>query len=106
LQETIAVAPWRSDHRLALARVCSQAEDWPGAVSACRAALRLNPELLEARSLLIQGYLGSHQPEKADAEFQTLLRFYPASREVWQQWYAQQKQTGPEGADFTTNAEP
>ena len=87
LQKTIAVNPWRSDYRLALAQVCSQAGDWPGAIAACREAIRLNPELFEARSLLVQCYLRSDEPEKADAEFQILLRFYPASREVWQQWY-------------------
>ena len=31
--------------------------DWPGAVAACREAIRLNPELFEARSLLVQCYL-------------------------------------------------
>ena len=101
LQKTIAVNPWRSDYRLALARACYQAGDWPGAVAACREAIRLNPELFEARSLLVQCYLRSHEPDKADAEFQILLRFYPASREVWQQWYEQQKQAGPGGADAT-----
>ena len=82
LQKTIAVSPWRSDYRLALARVCSQAGDWAAAVAACREAIRLNPELFEARSLLVQCYLRSHEPDKADAELQILLRFYPASREV------------------------
>ena len=52
LQKTIAVNPWRSEYRLALAEVCCQAGDWPGAVAACREAIRLNPELFEARSLL------------------------------------------------------
>ena len=98
-QKAIAVNPWRSHYRLALAGACYQAGDWPGAVAACREAIRLNPELFEARSLLVQCYLRSHEPDKADAEFQVLLRFYPASREVWQQWYEQQKQAGPGGAD-------
>ena len=39
--------------------------------------MRLNPELFAARSLLIQSLLRSHQPEKADAEFQTLLQPLP-----------------------------
>jgi hypothetical protein len=92
LQETIAVNPWRSDYRLALARACAQAADWPAAAAACREAIRLNPELLAARSLLVQSYLRSHEPEKADAEFRTLLRFDPSNREVWQRWYQRQKQ--------------
>ena len=95
----MAVDPWRSDYRLALANICYQVGDWPGAVAACREAIRLNPELFEARSLLVQSELRSHEHDKADAEFQVLLRFYPASREVWQQWYEQQKQPGPGGAN-------
>ena len=75
----------------------SEAGDWAGAVAACREAIRLDPELFEARSLLVQCYLQSHEPDKADAELQVLLRFYPASREAWQQWYEQQKQAAPAG---------
>jgi predicted CXXCH cytochrome family protein len=92
LQKTIALDPWRSDYHLALAGVCVQAGDWPGAIAACREAIRLNPELFEARSLLVQCYLRSHEPQKADAEFQILLRFYPASREVWQEWYKREQE--------------
>jgi tetratricopeptide (TPR) repeat protein len=106
LQKTIAVNPWSSDYHLALARVCYQVRDWPGVVAACGQAIRLNPELVEARSLLVQCYLRSQQPERADAEFQILLRWYPASRAVWERWYDQQKQAGPEGLDFGTTGEP
>jgi hypothetical protein len=58
-----------------------------------------------ARSLLVQCYLRSHQVEKADAEFQTLLRFYPAGREVWQQWYDRLKQA-PGDVESSTTGEP
>jgi Flp pilus assembly protein TadD len=106
LQKTIAVSPWRSDYRLGLARVCSQAGDWAGAVAACREAIRLNPELFEARSLLIQCYLQSREPDRADAELQDLVRFYPASREAWQQWYKHQKQAGPAGGGSASSGAP
>ena len=92
LRKTIAVNPWMSDYHLALAKVGYQAGHWSEAVAACREAIKLNPELVEARSLLVQCYLRSRQPDRADAEFQILLRFYQASREAWQQWYEQQKQ--------------
>jgi Flp pilus assembly protein TadD len=95
LREVIAVNPWRSDYQLALARNCAEARDWPGTVAACREALRLNPERFEARSLLVQAYLYSGEPSKADAEFQILLKFSPVSRNLWQQWYEQQKRAGP-----------
>jgi hypothetical protein len=88
-----------SEYHLALAGICFQSRDWPAAAAACRDAIRLNPELVEARSLLVQSYLGSHESHKADAEFQVLLGFYPSSREVWQQWYEQQKQGGMGGGN-------
>jgi predicted CXXCH cytochrome family protein len=106
LQKLVAANPWRSKYRLAMANACYQSGEWPGAIAACREALRLNPELFEARSLLVESYLRSHEPDKADAEFQTLLRFYPASREVWQQWYKEQKQAGPGGVGPASGGEP
>jgi predicted CXXCH cytochrome family protein len=101
LEKTIAVDPWRSDYQLAMATACYHAGDWPAAVAACREAIRLNPELIDARSLLVQCYLRSNEPEKADGEFQVLLRFYPASREVWQQWYQREKDVGGADVDGT-----
>lgn len=92
-ESAIAINPWRAHYRLAHANACSQAREWQAALAACQDALRLNPEMIEARSLLIKCYLQSHQSEPADAEFQILLRFYPASREVWQKWYDDQKRT-------------
>jgi predicted CXXCH cytochrome family protein len=106
LQEAIAVDPWRSDFRLALAEVCAQAGDWPAAVSACREAIRLNPELFEARSLLVRCYLRSREADKADAEFRTLVHLFPASREIWQQWYDRQKQAGAGAAVSTSDGQP
>jgi Flp pilus assembly protein TadD len=103
LRKIIAVDPWRSDYHLALAQVSTQMGDWPGAAAACREAIRLNPELLEARSLLVQCYLHSHEPGKADSEFRSLLRFHPASREVWQQWYEREKQASQGGMPLPGN---
>jgi predicted CXXCH cytochrome family protein len=105
LRKVIAVNPWRSDYRLALARYCVQVRDWQGAIAACHEAIRLNPELFEARLLLIQGYLHSAAPTEADAEFRTLLQFYPADREAWQQWY-EQKRAGTGDAVPTSNGRP
>jgi tetratricopeptide (TPR) repeat protein len=87
VREVIAVNPWRSDYRLALARFCIQAGDWSAAAAACRDAIHINPELYEARSLLVQCFLKSGAPDKAEREFRTLLRFDPANKAVWQKWY-------------------
>jgi cytochrome c-type biogenesis protein CcmH/NrfG len=94
LEKVIALDPWRSEYYLALADVCTQTEDWQGAVAACREAIRRDPELFEARSLLVRCYLHTGQPENADAEFRTLLRLYPASREPWEDWYKEVKRAG------------
>jgi cytochrome c-type biogenesis protein CcmH/NrfG len=106
LEKAIALDPWRSGHRLALAEVCAHAGDWPGAVAACREALRLNPELFVARSLLVRCYLRSHEPDQADAEFRTLLCFYPAAREVWLQWYEREKAEQGAADSSTTKEAP
>jgi predicted CXXCH cytochrome family protein len=106
MQKAISVNPWQSQYHLALANICCQVGDWPAAIVAARDAIRLNPELFEARSLLVQCYLRSHELDKADAEFTVLLRFHAASREVWRQWYVQQKQAGPDGVDTVTTGAP
>lgn len=95
LRELIAANPWRSDYHLALATYCAQAQDWPGAVAACRAALQLNPELGEARVLLVQALLAAGEPAQADAEFQHLLDFHHGSEALWRQRYEQLKRAGP-----------
>jgi tetratricopeptide (TPR) repeat protein len=106
LQDAIALDPWRSKYHAAMALANAQSGDLLAAIAASREAIRLNPELFAARSRLVQFYLRSHQPEAADAAFQTLLRFYPASREVWQQWYERQKQTGSLEVDFPISRDP
>jgi hypothetical protein len=106
LQEAIAVDPWRSEYRLNLAQICFQDRDWSAAAAACRDAMRINPELLPARALLVRSYLRSQQIEKADAEFQTMLGFYPASREAWQEWYKSEKQAASAGASPSTDGAP
>jgi len=90
-RKTIAVNPWRSDYRLALARFTAQAGDWAGAVAACREAIRLNPDWLDARSFLVECLVHADEPKAADAEFQVMLRFYPASRDAWMEWYERLK---------------
>jgi tetratricopeptide (TPR) repeat protein len=106
MQRTIALNPWCSDYHLGLARACGQAGDWPGAIAACREAIRLNPELFEARALLIQSCLQGNEPDQAEAELQILLRFYPARREAWRQWYEQEKRAVSRGRRSSTTAPP
>ena len=106
LMRTIAVNPRRSDYRLALAQHCAAARDWAGAVTACGEAIRLNPDLIQARSLLVECLLHSNELAKADAEFEALIRFYTASSEVWQKWYNDQKHAAQMGIDVPAKAAP
>jgi Tfp pilus assembly protein PilF len=106
LERVIAIDPWQSEYHLALASACGQLGDWKAAVAACRDALRVNPELFEARSILVQCYLRSGDGKNADAEFQSMLRFYPASRDVWEHWYAQQKQASAGDAKPLAHGDP
>jgi Flp pilus assembly protein TadD len=106
LQKAIAVDPWQSDYHLALAMVCGQMDDWSAAIAACREALSKNPELLDARSLLVQCYLRAGETKKADAEFQVMLRLFPASREAWQQWYEPQKLASPRDSKMIAPRKP
>ena len=106
LKKTISVNPWQSSYHLELAKVCIRLENWPEAITASRTAIRLNPELFEARSLLVHCYLRSGEPAKADAEFQVLIKFHPASRDVWQQWYEQQKRVRAGGVGSIPTRRP
>jgi len=86
--------------------VCGQMEDWSAAIAACREALSKNPELLDARSLLVQCYLRAGETKKADAEFQVMLRLFPASRGAWEQWYEPQKLASPRDSKSIAPRQP
>ncbi|MFO0892521.1 MAG: tetratricopeptide repeat protein [Isosphaeraceae bacterium] len=106
LRDLIAVNPWRSDYRLALARGYAQSGDWRGATEASREAIRLNPELVEARTVLIQAHLGLGESAKADAEFQVLLGLQADEHDNWQRWYGRQKRERPGAGGSLSNGHP
>ena len=83
--------PLAIDYRLKLAAIATRPAI--GAKPSRLAARRSGsiPSCWRRDRCLIQCYLRSREFDKADAEFQILLRFYPASRDIWQQWYEQQK---------------
>jgi Flp pilus assembly protein TadD len=91
LEKTIAGNPWHSADHEALAKICFEIKDWGRAIAAGREAVRLNPTLIQTRSLVIQSYLRSGQVAKADEEFRILLAFNPAAARIWRQWYEREK---------------
>ena len=70
MQKTIAVSPWRSDYRLGVGQGLLPGR---GLGRGRRGLPRSDPDrprVVEARSLLVQCYLQSHEPDRADAELQ------------------------------------
>ena len=68
-------------HDLALKGLYSQAAE------ACREALRLNPADFAARSDLVACYARLGSIDRARAEFETLLGFYPEHRAELSAWF-------------------
>jgi len=91
LRKALGVNPWNPDYHLALAQVDVQLGDWSSVAAACRDALRLNPALLDARALLVRAHLHAGDAPGARAEFETLVGFTPAGREVWAEWFQTQQ---------------
>ncbi len=83
----IALNPWRSDYRAALAFLYFQARDWAAAARACQETLRLNPANLEVRKLLVRCDLRLQDLEAVRREFQTLLGFNPPDRDELIRWF-------------------
>ena len=69
--------PWRWQAHQNLAAVAALSKDWPGAVSACREALKINPASLPTRDLLIACYLQLGDRPKAQAELDVMLLLVP-----------------------------
>jgi hypothetical protein len=45
---------------------------------------------------MVQSHLRSGAAAEAESEFRILVRFHPADRDAWQQWYQQQKRVEAE----------
>src|SRR5262249_8954831 len=91
LRRLVAVNPWLWEYRFSLSRLLAERRDWPAALQACEAALRLNPTSDETRRLLVTCCLHAGQQERARKEFETLLASNPGSAESLREWFAGQK---------------
>jgi Flp pilus assembly protein TadD len=70
-----AKSPWRSDYLAELAPLYFQNRDWRAAADSCQAALRLNPNNVDVRKLLVRCYLRLGNSQSARNEFETLMGF-------------------------------
>ncbi len=87
-RRAIAINPWRELYHAELALLLSQVRDWRGATDESRAAIRLNPNRVQTRQLLVRGELHLKNLEAARKEFQTLLGFDPPNRDELIRWFA------------------
>jgi tetratricopeptide (TPR) repeat protein len=92
-RRTLAVDPWVSRYHLSMAQVYTRGDDWrpakgqwPPAIDACRAALKLDPTNLEARRLLIVGAVMTGDLTLARSEYRTYLAFDPPDAAALRGW--------------------
>jgi Tfp pilus assembly protein PilF len=86
----VRVNPWQGFSRYHLARLLAGRRDWDGALTECRAVLRLNPAHQEARKLLIECHLRKGEVEQARAELDVLLASRPDNPDGLRRWFAEQ----------------
>ena len=76
----LEVNPTRSSYHFNRAQLLAHRGRWADVVDACRATLRLNPEDLDARRLLVQALVARGRRAEANAEFERLQGFDPTLR--------------------------
>jgi hypothetical protein len=79
-RRVLAVNPRSAEYHANLAKLHAGLRHWPETVVECRTALGLNPTLLQARMLLVQGLMESGDRAAARAEVQTLLALDPPQK--------------------------
>jgi tetratricopeptide (TPR) repeat protein len=87
----VTIDPWMWEYQFNLARLLAARGDWPAAWESGEAALRLNPADTETRTLFITSCLRTNQADRAETEFQTLLKLNPGDEKKLQDWYAAQR---------------
>ncbi|HEV3259251.1 MAG TPA: hypothetical protein VG013_20455 [Gemmataceae bacterium] len=89
-RRALAVDPWSARYHYELARLLVLRQEWPAAVEESRAAVRLHPFHLEARKILVLGYLQTGRRGEARAELDRLLGLDPPDGDLLQRWFEPQ----------------
>jgi tetratricopeptide (TPR) repeat protein len=76
-RQSLAVNPSRWQSRFDLAAAGAMARDWPGAITECKEALKLNPAELSVRDLLMACYLKNGDRTAAQGELEIMLLLIP-----------------------------
>ena len=86
-QRAIAVSPYVSENHYALGYLHSQGKKWKEALLESRKALQINPARLDARKLLILGYLRLGDRKRAQEEFDVFQSFGPPDLADVKAWF-------------------
>ena len=87
LRRAVALEPRRSNPHAALALQLANEKQWDEAAEECKLALKFNPTNNSARMTLVRCYARNGQPERARAEFATLLDLNPGNRVDLTRWF-------------------
>ena len=76
-RQALQLNPWRWQSHQDVAAAAALRKDWPGAVAACREALKIDPASLPVRDLLMACYLRLGDRARAQAELDIMLLLVP-----------------------------
>lgn len=85
----VSLYPEYAEHRRQLAVISVRRQDWPRALEAAEAAVRLDPFGSENRAVLISVLLATGDHARARAEFDVLGALDPAHQERIRPWFEQ-----------------
>jgi Flp pilus assembly protein TadD len=88
LRRAIAINPGRSAYHADMAALYFRGRDWPAAAAASREAIRLSPNDVETRKILVRCYLRMGDSRAARDELQTVLGYNPPDRDELVRWFA------------------
>jgi len=86
----LAVNPWHASAHGNIARALVRRKDWPGVLREVEADLRIDPFNIDSRTLLVLYHLRTGNPDRARAEFETILALKPADADKLRRWFAEQ----------------
>jgi Flp pilus assembly protein TadD len=89
-QRAIDVNPRQWQYHYHRAQICLDARDWAAALAACRAALQLDPFLIEVRMLQVRCLLAQGNREEAQTDFAELLSLKPEQADRLHCWFEEQ----------------
>jgi cytochrome c-type biogenesis protein CcmH/NrfG len=87
----LAVNPWNPDDHYLLAKLLGQHNDWPATIPELRASLRLDPNQVAARMLLVAAYFQTGDKQRARQEFEIVERLKPQELERLRGWFREQE---------------